>query len=236
MARELVFAPGAPQLPPGGLSATGTPPPTAASSDAFHPAGDEPLESGAGTLRAACPTLGRQERRITGRAERPPCLRSAERSRLDHHRGRRGRRHHLATFTARPAGRATRRLLHRHTAGGLAGLRRRTGCCSSRAGRAELHKRWATAAVRTTETTAAAGSRSEAAEDDHEAQGTAHGWHLHHRRVGDSPRSDTMRRPRRRLQTVAHNPAPCRTSDGISQKNSHVQRPRDADPAVRARP
>jgi len=38
----------------------------------IRPAGDEPLESGAGTLRAACPTLGRQERHITGRADAPP--------------------------------------------------------------------------------------------------------------------------------------------------------------------
>ncbi len=197
----------------------------------FHPAGDEPLESGAGTLRAACPTLGRQERRITGRAERPPCLRSAERSRLDHHRCRRGCRHHLATFSTRTAGRATRRLLHRHAIGGLAGLRcctrlgRCTGRRSSRAGRAKLHERGTAAAAGTAETTAASGSRSEAAQDDHEAQGTAHGWHLHHRRVGDSPRSDTMRRPRRRLKNVAHNPAPCRTSDGHSQKISTCNAP-----------
>ena len=40
-----------------------------------RPAGDEPLESGAGTLRAACPTLGRQERRITGGAVDPPAVR-----------------------------------------------------------------------------------------------------------------------------------------------------------------
>lgn len=39
-----------------------------------RPTGDGPLESGAGTLRAACPTLGRQERHITGGAERCPAV------------------------------------------------------------------------------------------------------------------------------------------------------------------
>ena len=186
----------------------------------IRPAGDEPLESGAGTLRAACPTLGRQERRITGRAKAPPGHRSAEGSRLAHHR----RRHHRAAFTACPTGRATRRLLHRRPAGGLAGLRRCTGLrCRTRrgptrAGRAELHERRPATAVGTAETTAAAGSGSEAAQGNHEAQGTAHGWHLHHRRVEDGPRSDTMRRPRRRLQTLAHDPARCRKSEHISQK------------------
>ena len=195
-----------------------------------NPAGDEPLESGAGTLRAACPTLGRQERRITSRAGVPPGLHSAEGSRLNHHRSRDRCRHHWAAFTTRPAGRAARRLLHRRPAGGLAGLRcsiglrcgtglrRRTRCGPSRTGRTELHERRPTAAVGTAETTAAAGGGSEAAKGNHETQGTAHVWHLHHRRVRDGPRSDTMRRPRRHLQTLAHDPAPCRTSNQISQK------------------
>lgn len=206
----------------------------------IRPAGDEPLESGADTLRAACPTLGRQERHITGRADAPPRHRpaeprsagprSAEGSRLNHHRPRDRCRHHWAAFTTRPAGRAARRLLHRRPAGGLAGLRcciglrcgtglrRRTRCGPSRAGRTELHERRPTAAVGTAETTTAAGGGSEAAKGNHETQGTAHVWHLHHRRVRDGPRSDTMRRPRRRLQTLAHDPAPCRTSNKISQK------------------
>ena len=219
---------------PGGITA---PVPTH-----IRPAGDEPLESGAGTLRAACPTLGRQERRITGRAGVPPCLQSAERSRLAHHRPRDRRRHHWAAFTARPTGRATRRLLHRRPAGGLARLRcctrlrRRTGRGPTRAGRAEFHERWPTAAVGTAKTTAAARGGSEAAEGDHKAQGTAHGWHLHHRRSRDGPRSDTMRRPRRRLQTLAHDPAPCRTGEHISQKIFRLHLPVGADHADGGRP
>ena len=170
-----------------------------------RPAGDEPLESGAGTLRAACPTLGRQERRITGGADDPNRCRSAKGPRLDHDR-RRGRgRHHAPTFAARSTGRSTGRLLHRNAAGGLAGLgcriglRCRTGRGPSRAGRAEFHEGGTAATVCTAKTTAAARSGREAAEGDHEAQGTAHDWHLHHRQVWSDQRSDTMRRPRRRL-------------------------------------
>ena len=169
---------------------------------ANRPTGDEPLESGAGTLRAACPTLGRQERRITGGADEPPRHRSAKCPRLDHDRRRR-RRHHAPAFAARAAGWPTCRLLHRRPTSGLAGLRMRlrgrTGRGTSRTRRAELHERRATAAVRTAKTTAAARSGCEAAQGDHEAQGTAHDWDLHHRRAEEAPRSDTMRRPRRRL-------------------------------------
>jgi hypothetical protein len=167
---------------------------------ADRPTGDEPLESGAGTLRAACPTLGRQERRITGGADEPPRHRSAECPRLDHDRRRR-RRHHAPAFAARAAGWPTCRLLHRRPTGGLAGLglRGRTGRGTSRTRRAELHERRTAAAVRTAKTTAAARSGCEAAQGDHEAQGTAHDWDLHHRRAEEAPRSDTMRRPRRRL-------------------------------------
>ena len=91
--------------------------------------------------------------------------------------------------------------MHRRPAGGLAGLglRGRTGRGTSRTRRAELHERRATAAVRTAKTTAAARSGCEAAQGDHEAQGTAHDWDLHHRRAEEALRSDTMRRPRRRL-------------------------------------
>ena len=60
----------------GGFYETGGPPPVT-SPGMFRPAGDEPLESGAGTLRAACPTLGRQERHITGGADDPNRCRSA---------------------------------------------------------------------------------------------------------------------------------------------------------------
>jgi hypothetical protein len=45
-----------------------------------------------------------------------------------------------------------------------------------------------------------------------------------------------MRRPRRRLKNVAHNPAPCRTSNGHSQKNFKCIASRDSGPAVRGRP
>jgi hypothetical protein len=169
----------------------------------FRPAGDEPLESGAGTLRAACPTLGRQERHITGGADEPDRGRSAECPRLDHDRRRRRRRHHAPAFAARATGWPACRLVHRRPTGGLAGLRMRlrgrTGRGTSRTRRAELHERRATAAVRTAKTTAASRSGCEATEGDHEAQGTAHDWHLHHRRAEEAPRSDTMRRPRRRL-------------------------------------
>jgi hypothetical protein len=168
---------------------------------AARPAGDEPLESGAGTLRAACPTLGRQERRITGGADVPNRWWSAKGPGLDHDRRRRRRRHDAPAFAARAAGRSAGRLLHRSAAGGLAWLRLWgcTGRGTSRTRGAELHERRTAAAVRTAETTAATRGGSEAAEGDHETQGTAHGWHLHHRRAGNAPRSDTMRRPRRRL-------------------------------------
>ena len=95
--------------------------------------------------------------------------------------------------------------MHRSAAGGLAGLRCRiglrcrTGRGPSRAGRAEFHEGGTAATVCTAKTTAAARSGREAAEGDHEAQGTAHDWHLHHRRARSDPWSDTMRRPRRRL-------------------------------------
>ncbi len=185
------------------------------------PSGDEPLESGAGTLRAACPTLGRQERRITGGADDPNRRRSAERPGLDHDRRRGRRRHHASAFAARPAGRSAGRLLHRNPAGGLAGLRLwgRTGCSTATARRAELHERRPTAAVRTAETTAAARGGREAAEDDHEAQGTAHGWHLHHRQAGNDPRSDTMRRPRRRLPNPSSRSAPRSDTQDDFSKN-----------------
>ena len=166
-----------------------------------RPAGDEPLESGAGTLRAACPTLGRQERRITGGADDPNRRRSAKGPGLDHDRRRGRRRHHATAFAARAACRSTGRLLHRNPTGGLAwlGLRGCTGRGTSRTGRAELHERRTAAAVRAAKTTAATRGGCEATEGDHEAQGTAHDWHLHHRQVWSDQRSDTMRRPRRRL-------------------------------------
>ena len=166
-----------------------------------RPAGDEPLESGAGTLRAACPTLGRQERRITGGADDPTRRRSAKGPGLDHDRRRGRRRHHATAFAARAACWPACRLLHRSPTGGLTGLglRGRTGRCSAPTGRAELHERRTAAAVRAAKTTAATRGGCEAPEDDHEAQGTAHDWHLHHRRAWNDPRSDTMRRPRRRL-------------------------------------
>jgi len=186
-----------------------------------RPAGDEPLESGAGTLRAACPTLGRQERRITGGAYDRNRCRSAKGPRFDHDRRRRRRRHHAAAFTARAAGRSAGWLLHRNAAGGLAWLRLwgRTGCSTAPARRAEFHERRTAATVRTAETTAATRGGSEAAEGDHETQGTAHDWHLHHRRAENAPRSDTMRRPRRRLQTLAHDPPRGRMGNSISPKN-----------------
>ena len=168
-----------------------------------RPAGDEPLESGAGTLRAACPTLGRQERRITRGADDPNRRRSAKGPWLNHDRCRGRRRHHAAAFAARSAGWTTGRLVHRSPTGRLAGLglglRGRTGRGASPTGRAKLHERRTAAAVRATKTTAATRGGCKATEGDHEAQGTAHDWHLHHRQVWSDPRSDTMRRPRRRL-------------------------------------
>ena len=167
-----------------------------------RPAGDEPLESGAGTLRATCPTLGRQERRITGGADDHRRW-SAKGPGLDHDRRRGRRRHHATAFAARATCRPTCRPLHRSPTGRLTrlglGLRSRTGRCTSPTGRAELHERRTAAAVRAAKTTAATRSGCEATEDDHETQGTAHDWHLHHRRAWNDPRSDTMRRPRRRL-------------------------------------
>ena len=168
----------------GGFYATGGPPPPVTSPGMFRPAGDEPLESGAGTLRAACPTLGRQERHITGGAD-DPNRRSAKGTGLDHDRRRGGRRHHATAFAARTACRPAGRLVHRSPTGGLAGLglRGRTGRGASPTGRAKLHERRTAAAVRATKTTAATRGGCEATEGDHEAQGTAHDWHLHHRRV-----------------------------------------------------
>ena len=165
------------------------------------PAGDEPLESGAGTLRAACPTLGRQERHITGGADDPNRRRSAKGPGLDHDRRRGRRRHHATAFAARAACWPAGGFMHRSPTGRLAGLglRGRTGGCTSPTGRAEFHERRTAAAVRATKTTAATRGGREATEGDHEAQGTAHDWHLHHRRAEEAPRSDTMRRPRRRL-------------------------------------
>jgi hypothetical protein len=201
---------------------------------ADHPAGDEPLESGAGTLRAACPTLGRQERRITGGADEPPRLRSAKRPRLDHDRHRR-RRHHATAFAAGAAGWPTCRLLHRRPTGGLAGLRMRLRGCAgrgtSRTWRAKLHERRATAAVRTTKTTAASRSGCEAAEGDHEAQGTAHDWDLHHHRAEEAPRSDTMRRPRRRLPNPSSRSA-ARSDRRLTFSKKFPGRPRPFPPTL----
>jgi hypothetical protein len=202
---------------------TGGPPPPVPSPGMFRPAGDEPLESGAGTLRAACPTLGRQERRITGGADDPHRRLSAECSRLDHHRRRRRCRHHATPFAARTTCRATCRLVHRSPTGRLAGLglRGRTGRCASPTGRAKLHERRTAAVVRATKTTAATRGGREATEGDHEAQGTAHDWHLHHRRAGYDPRSDTMRRPRRRLRNPSsRSVARSETGDRFSKKFS----------------
>jgi hypothetical protein len=155
-----------------------------------HPAGDEPLESGAGTLRAACPTLGRQERRITGGADDPTRRQSAECARLAHDRSGSRSRHHATTFAARTARRTAGRLLHRHPAGGLAGLclRGRTRRGASHTRRPKLHERRTAAAIGATETTAAPRGGREAAEGDHEAQGTAHVWHLHTARPGTTHR------------------------------------------------
>jgi hypothetical protein len=200
---------------------------------AAHPAGDEPLESGAGTLRAACPTLGRQERRITGGADDPNRWWSAKGPRLDHHRRRGRRRHHATAFAARAAGRSTGRLMHRSAAGGLAWLRLWgcTGRGTSRTRGAELHERRTAAAVRTTETTAATRGGSEAAEGDHETQGTAHGWHLHHRRAGNAPRSDTMRRPRRRLSNPSSRSA-TRSDGQLDFSKKFPCRPQPAAPTL----
>jgi hypothetical protein len=199
---------------------------------ADRPAGDEPLESGAGTLRAACPTLGRQERRITGGAAEPPRHRSAKCPRLDHDRRRR-RRHHAPAFAARAACWPTCRLLHRRPAGGLAGLslRGRTGRGTSRTRRAELHERRATAAVRTAKTTAAARSGCEAAQGNHEAQGTGHDWDLHHRRAEEAPQSDTMRRPRRRLPKPSSRSA-ARSDRRLTFSKKFLGRPRPFPPTL----
>ncbi len=186
-----------------------------------NPAGDEPLESGAGTLRAACPTLGRQERRITGGANDPNRRRSAKGPRLDHDRRRRWRRHDAPAFAARAAGRSAGRLMHRSAAGGLAGLRLwgRTGRGTSRAGRAELHERRTATAVRTAETTAATRGSSETAEGDHETQGTAHVC------ISTTAGPGTTRGRTRCVvrddacQTLAHDPSPGRMRNSISPKN-----------------
>jgi len=197
------------------------------------PSGDEPLESGAGTLRAACPTLGRQERRITGGADDPNRRRSAKGPRLDHDRRRGRRRHHATAFAARAAGRPTGRLLHRNPTGGLAWLRLRgcTGRGTSRTGRAELHERRTAAAVRATKTTAATRGGREATEGDHEAQGTAHAWHLHHRLAWRGPRSDTVRRPRRRLSNPSSRSA-TRSDEKLDFSKKFLCRPRPAAPTL----
>ena len=199
------------------------------------PAGDEPLESGAGTLRAACPTLGRQERRITGGSDDPNRRRSAKGAGLDHDRRRGRRRHHATAFAARAAGRPTGWLLHRNPTGGLAWLRLRlrgcTGRGTSRTGRTELHERRTAAAVRATKTTAATRGGCEATEGDHEAQGTAHAWHLHHRRAWSDPRSDTVRRPRRRLPNPSSRSAP-RSDEKRDFSKKFSCRPRPAAPTL----
>jgi len=150
-----------------------------------------------------------------------PRRRSAECSLLDHDRSRRWGSHHGTAFTARTTRRAARRLVHRSTAGGLAGLRLRgrTGCGASHARRAELHERRATAAVRAAETTAATRGDREAAEGDHEAQGTAHGC------ISTTARPETTRSRTRCVvrddacQTLAHDPRRGRTVETISAKN-----------------
>ena len=202
-----------------------------------RPAGDEPLESGAGTLRAACPTLGRQERRITGGADNPNRRRSAKGPGLDHDRRRGRRRHHATAFSARAACRPACwpacRLLHRSPTGGLTrlGLRSRTGRCTSPTGQTKLHERRTAAAVRAAKTTAATRSGCEATEDDHETQGTAHDWHLHHRRAWNDPRSDTMRRPRRRLPNPSSRSA-TRSDEKLDFSKKFLCRPRPAAPTL----
>jgi len=156
------------------------------------PAGDEPLESGAGTRCAAFPTLGRRERHVTGRADAGVGGTSAEGPRLDDDGGRAGHRHRAATLPAarggsgagRPAGGPTGGLVHRLAAGGLAGLRgaaagrgrgaAEAGATAPRTGRAELHERGTTAAAPAAEATRAAGGGSETRHGDRQAQRSAH--------------------------------------------------------------
>ena len=184
-----------------------------------RPPGDEPLESGAGTQRAACPMRGRQERRITGGAkacgppgnERPQVRmvfdRSAERARLAHHRQRRRGRHDRAPLLAARGGRSTgiaggstgrcatgrghRRGHHRRCATAAAA----TGTAARRA---KLHERGAAAAAaRAAETTGASGGCHKAAEDECQTDGTRHDYKTPPLPRPDG-RDDVMRRPRRR--------------------------------------
>ncbi|NBW97140.1 MAG: hypothetical protein EBR28_10515 [Planctomycetia bacterium] len=89
-----------------------------------------------------------------------------------HHRSRRGRRDHATLVAAR--GRRLARIAGRRAAGRGAARRSRRGS-PRRAGRAELHERWTTAGIGSTETAAAAGRSREAQEDECQANGTGHG-------------------------------------------------------------